>query len=104
MEVSAIADVLKNVLPLHERRHPDPGPAVSAHMRKECVAAAEVLKTRGHSVTADPTPGDLAFQQKRGPVMRAAGAKIRCARADFLALARCIFSDGIEALGDGTRG
>ncbi len=76
----AIADVLENVLPVDERR-----PCRSrARLRRPCASGKRCRAwgpTHRHGVAADAAAGDLPFQQKRGAVMRAAGAERRGARS-----------------------
>ena len=75
VEVRAVADVLKNVMAIDEGRHADPGRALTAHVGEERIAAAQVRELRGHGMTAYAAAGDLAFQQQRGAIVRAAGAE-----------------------------
>ena len=53
MEQRAVADVLEDVLLVHERRHADPGRAFAAHLRDELHVAARVAQAHRHGVAAD---------------------------------------------------
>ena len=57
------------------------------------------LREMGMPVAADAAAGHLAFQQQRGPIVRAAGAEVRKARGDHAALAVVDFVEEGEAGG-----
>src|SRR5690242_3052231 len=101
MEVGAIADILENVLPLDEGRHADPRSAVPAHVCQESITAAGLPLRSGHAVTPDTACCDLALQQQRGAVVRAAGAESWRSRADLFPVSSGDFRNLIQPPGDG---
>src|SRR5579872_961959 len=101
MKVSAIADVLKDMFALDERRHANPRSSLSTHMGQESVSAAG-LRLRGrHPVTADASSRYLVIEHQRGAVVRASRAERGRADADFLAVTCCNFSNQLQPRGDG---
>ena len=79
VEVGAVAEVLEHVLRRGERRLPDPGRALAAHLREGIGAA---LHPRDHVVAADTAAGAAALGHHGRGVVRAARTVVRRAFDD----------------------
>ena len=74
VEVRAVADVLEDVLRLHERRHAHPARALAAHLR---VAGRVAVHPLRHEVTTDAGHRAAAFRDARAAAVRTARTEVR---------------------------
>ena len=83
--ISAVAEILKDVIAVGERRLADPIGALAAHMR---VAERRAVHPLRHVMAADAGIGAHAFRHHGRGIVRAAGAEIRNALGDVLGVPR----------------